>query len=330
MRVESEKADKTPGGLCQEVWILGQPFPYPSKPGETRLQKIPAAPREKTVEIKVVEIQWKGQPARLASMRDISELQRVEQLKAEIRERRRLDQLKDDLIGTVSHELRTQLTIVKGAIDNLREGIVGELAPKQADNIGLAFRNVNRLARMINNPLDLSRLESGSAKLNKKPTKLQPVIEEVLEGLRFSDNHSIALEKEFDADLPEVYADAEMIAQVVLNLVDNALRFARSRVVVRAHGKPDGAVIEVVDDGNGIAKDKLPSLFNKFVQINRSAGGGYKGTGLGLVICKEIMSLHGTHIDVSSVVGAGTSFSFKLSSAAPVPSAQAPKEAKRA
>jgi signal transduction histidine kinase len=114
---------------------------------------------------------------------------------------------------------------------------------------------------------------------------------------------------------------------VVTNLVDNALRFARSRVTVKATAQEDGALVEIVDDGPGIPSDKIGALFNKFVQINRTVGGGYKGTGLGLAICKEIMTLHGSKIDVESVLGAGTRFSFKLPRAE-VTSGK-PQEAKR-
>ena len=310
--------------------MVGKPFPLPLAAGETSLHKL-TQPRERTVEMKVVDIQWKGQTARLASVRDITELQRVEQLKAEIRERRRLDQLKDELIGTVSHELRTPLTIVKGAIDNLREGIAGELRGKQAEVVALAHRNVNRLAKMINNLLDLSRLESGGARIAKRPTDLKALVEEVLEGLRIADsNRAVTLDADFDPALPKALADPEMIAQVITNLADNALRFARSRVTVRARLQgPETVVVEVVDDGPGIPEDKVNALFNKFVQINRKTGGaGYKGTGLGLAICKEIMTLHSSKIEVQSVVGAGTRFSFALPVArdAAVPGPEARKK----
>jgi signal transduction histidine kinase/ActR/RegA family two-component response regulator len=311
--------------------MLGKPFPFPLASGETSLQKL-SAPRDRTVEMKVVDITWKGAPARLASVRDITELQRVEQLKAEIRERRRLDQLKDELIGTVSHELRTPLTIVKGAIDNLREGIAGELHGKQEEVVQLAHRNVNRLAKMINNLLDLSRLESGSARVSKRPTDPGALINEVLEGFPMTEERRVELVTDAPPGLPKVHADPEMLAQVITNLVDNALRFARSRVTVRAQAVEGGQVLfEIVDDGPGIPEDKLPTLFNKFVQINRKAGGGYKGTGLGLAICKEIMQLHGSKIEVTSMVGAGTRFSFSLptEAAAATPASGAPGQGAR-
>jgi signal transduction histidine kinase len=292
--------------------LLGHPFPFPAESGKTAVNKVRAGQKEASIEMKVVEIQWQGREARLASLRDITELQRVEQLKAEIRERRRLDQLKDELIGTVSHELRTPLTIIKGAIDNLREGIAGPLAQRQSEIVTIAARNIDRLAKMINNLLDLSRLESGSSRLNRRPVDLRAVISEIATGLKLADAVRVELRAELPAELPSVDGDPEMLGQVVTNLLDNALRYARGRVVVSAAREGAEVRVDVVDDGPGIPEDKVGSLFNKFVQINRTAGRGYKGTGLGLAICKEILTLHGGRIEVASVVGAGTRFSFRL------------------
>ena len=234
--------------------------------------------------------------------------------------------MKDELVGTVSHELRTPLTIVKGAIDNLREGICGPVEGKQKEVVELAHRNVERLARMINNLLDLSRLESGSARANKKPTDLSGVAKEVLDGFGYADTRGIKIDSRLDG-VPPVEADAEMMAQVITNLLDNAVRFARARVAVNVTPEGGSVRVEVVDDGPGIPEDKIKDLFNKFTQLNRKAGGGYKGTGLGLAICKEIMTLHGTKIDVASVVGAGTRFSFALpvTKAAPKKRQEAPR-----
>ena len=178
----------------------------------------------------------------------------------------------------------------------------------------LAHRNVDRLAKMINNLLDLSRLESGAARLSRRELDLRSLAEEVVQGLRLADTKGVALETDFPQTLPLVQADPEMIAQVITNLTDNALRFARSRVTVRLRSDEGSVRVEIIDDGPGIPAEKIDALFGKFVQLERRSGEGYKGTGLGLAICKEIMRLHGSSIEVSSVVGAGTQFSFRLPS----------------
>ncbi|MBI4374975.1 MAG: response regulator, partial [Elusimicrobia bacterium] len=278
--------------------FIGRPFQFPALAGETKLLKLAA---DRTAEMRVTEIEWKGAPARLASIRDISGLQKVEQLRAEIKERRRLDELKDKLLGTVSHELRTPLTIIKGAIDNLYEGLAGPLQGRQGELIGIAHRNLARLSKMINNLLDLSRLESGMARITRRAFSPEALVSQALEDFQStSKNRKIRLEAELSPNLPDVYADPELISEVLVNLVDNALRFAKSSVGISARVSGERVVISIVDDGEGIPADKIGDLFNKFVQINRSAGGGYKGTGLGLAICKEIMDLHGETITVES------------------------------
>ena len=307
--------------------LVGKPFRFDAAPGQTTQQLLTGPQGERTVELVVTEIQWRGDKAMLAALHDITELQRVEQLKAEIRERRRLDQLKDQLIGTVSHELRTPLTIVKGAIDNLREGIVGELKPKQTEVVQLAHRNIARLAKMINNLLDLSRLESGQAKAHRRRLAVEPFLRELAGDFELkAKEKGLRLELDAAPGLPDVSADPELIAEVFVNLLDNALRYAKSRVTLRARLSLEapgrGVAFDVDDDGPGIPADKVNDLFNKFVQINRKMGGsGYKGTGLGLAICKEIVGLHQSKISIHSVPGLGTRFTFSLAQFETAPNA---------
>ncbi len=315
-------AEKLLGRKAQE--LREQPLGFPLSAGMTRQHRLKGPAGETILEIRVGEVQWRGKPALLAVLRDITELQRVEQLRAEVKERRRLDQLKDELIGTVSHELRTPLTIIKGAVDNLREGILGSLAPRQGEVVELAHRNLIRLTKMINNLLDLSRLESGQARARRRKADPAVMIEEVVSDFEARPQaRRVELRKELGQGLPPVFADPEMIAEVLVNLLDNALRFAKSRVVVSAAaqggaGGPRSVVFSVADDGPGIPPDKVQDLFNKFVQINRAVGGsGYKGTGLGLAISKDIMDLHDSRITVDSVPGLGCRFSFALPEFAP-------------
>lgn len=288
-----------------EKLLGGRPKAFPLAEGQQRLG-------DRLVEVRFSEIQWRGRSSKLAVVRDITEIQRLEQLRAEISERRRLDQLKDDLIGTVSHELRTPLTIVKGAVDNLKEGIAGPLQPKQSQIVALAHRNVARLARMINNLLDLSRLEAKGAAARKRPMDIGALLLDVAEGGEYKER-KLEIATQVPERLPEVLADSEMIAQVLNNLFDNAVRFAKSRIMLRARELPEGVLIEVFDDGPGIPPDRIKDMFNKFVQVNRAVGGGgYKGTGLGLAISKEIMNLHGGKIGVDSSPGRETRFWFTV------------------
>jgi len=244
----------------------------------------------------------------------MDQLVRMEQLKAEVRERRRMDQLKDDLLNSVSHELRTPLTIVKGTIDNLREGLAGALPPAAKKMVELSYRNILRLSKLINNMLDLSRLESGKAKMNRSAMDVAALIrEEVQEFGLYARQKGVIIEENLATNLPVIQADADMIAQVLSNLLDNAVRHASKRVTVGTDAARDGVHVVVSDDGEGIPRDKMKDLFNKFVQVQREqGGGGYKGTGLGLSICKEIIALHKGDIWVDSAPGHGAEFHFTL------------------
>jgi PAS domain S-box-containing protein len=245
--------------------------------------------------------------------RDITELRKLEALKAEVKQRRELAALKDEFIGSVSHELRTPLALVMTAVDSLRKGLAGELAPKQRDVAELCNRNILRLSRMINNLLDISRLESGTAQSRLVRVDLKDLLADLEANYRMMGRvTSVRLEIDAPGDLPDVRADPEMLMQVLDILLDNAERFAVSLIRVKAARADGGVRLEVVDDGPGVPPDRIGLLFNKFAQVSRSIGGGYKGTGLGLAICKEILVLHGSTIAVDRAPGGGARFYFAL------------------
>ena len=250
-----------------------------------------------------------------AIMRDVTEIKRIQALTGEIEERRRMDQLKDQLLGVVSHELRTPITIVQTALFNLTEQAPGPLNAAQSRMLELATKNAQRLARMIENLLDLSRLESGKSKINRRRLDLADLLRGTVEDFpRALVKPGVTISLDLPADLPSVDADADMAAQVLVNLVENACRFARRKVVVRARAeelapKPGAVRVSVLDDGPGIPAQAQGELFSKFYQVDRpKGGGGYKGTGLGLAICREIMALHGGRIWVESAEGRGAAF----------------------
>ena len=239
----------------------------------------------------------------------------------DITDRKKMEQMKDEFLGVVSHELRTPITIVQTALGSLSDKLAGPLTRDQDRIVGLAHSNTGRLARIVNNILDLSRLESGRAKLELRRLDLKSLVEEVLGSTPVpSSPGAVKLETSIPDALPAVRADADMVSQVLHNLLDNALRYARSRVTLAARadvlesgdGRP-GVRLSVADDGPGIAPEGLDGLFSKFHQVNRPAGGGgYKGTGLGLAICREIIGLHGGRIWIESEPGRGAAFHFIL------------------
>lgn len=258
---------------------------------------------------------------RVWQFRDITDIRKCAALTAEIQHRRELDALKDAFIGTVSHELRTPLTIVRTAVDSLRTGLAGPLTPAQQELADVCQRNALRLTKMINNLLDISRLESGKAKVSLQRFDLRSLIRDMEASFRLLPRgKEITFRVDAPDDLPEVRSDPDLISEVFYNLLDNAARYAESEVNVRlrrargvASGQEvDGVLVDIEDDGPGIPREKLCLLFNKFTQVGRTEGGGYKGTGLGLAICREILRMHGCEIGVDSQPGKGTRFRFFL------------------
>ena len=251
--------------------------------------------------------------------RDITELRKLESLRAEVRQKQALANLKDEFLGTVSHEMRTPLAIVMTAIDSLRRGLAGELTDKQQEVADLCQRNILRLHKMISNLLDISRLEAGTARARMNKTDMRELLADFQANLRLTGRgKDVKIEIDVAESLPDVRADPDMIAQVLDVLIDNAERFAASsaRVTARpARGVADGREVpgvrvDVSDDGPGIPLDRMDLLFSKFTQVARGVGGGYKGTGLGLAICKEILALHGSSIAVDRTSTRGARFHF--------------------
>ena len=299
--------------------LVGRLFEHDAEPGRAIELAISAGPdRRLSAEMRVAEIEWRGYPARLASIRDVTELKKLEEVRAEVRERTRMDQMKDQLLSTVAHELRTPLSIIKAVVGTLRDHLAGPLSADQEELIASADRNINRLTRLLNNFLDLSRLESRRARVNRRAVDPLELIREVTEGVRMANRgRNVVFLYDLPESAPNVHVDADMIAQVLGNLLDNALRYARARVLVRVARTPEAVEVSVVDDGPGIPPDKFSDLFNKFVQLDRPRGGsGYKGTGLGLAISREIIGINDGKIWAENASGRGACFRFTLPIAA--------------
>ena len=236
-----------------------------------------------------------------------------------------LEQLKENFIGTVSHELRTPLTVIGAGISNLKDGIVGPISEKQAEVLEISNRNVKYLGKLIDNLLDISRLQSGRTKIDKKEVDLKHLIHEVIESFQQADKKAGALiEEEIATKLPPLECDPDLIEQVLTNLLSNAIQYAKKSIMVKvevtkgADGTcADGALsfiqTSVSNDGPGIAPESLSKLFNKFVQLDReNHKNSYKGTGLGLAISKEIIEEHHGKIWVESPGKKGVAFYFTL------------------
>jgi signal transduction histidine kinase len=224
-----------------------------------------------------------------------------------------LDRLKSDMVSTVSHELKTPLTSVQMAVHLLLEEVVGPLTPKQVELLLAARQDADRILAMIDDLLDLTRIEQGRVKLDLQPVSAGELLGGAAARMRpQAEDAGIALEAEVDGPDLFVMVDRDRIGHVFDNLIVNAIqhtpRGGSIRLSARSDG--DGVRVDVRDTGQGIAREHLPRLFERFYRIPGSSRAG--GAGLGLAIVREIITAHGGRIDVASQAGKGTTFTFSL------------------
>ena len=227
-----------------------------------------------------------------------------------------VDRMKTELISNVSHELRTPLASIRGVIDNLLDGIVGEFTKEQKEYLQMADADSKRLGSLIKDLLDLSRLESGKIEMHIAETDLNMLIEQSIAGVKTQAyEKNISIFNKCPHDIPKLFIDPDKIMQVFVNLFTNAIKFTGNggRINVAAETLPDEQVkISVTDTGIGLTKEDAALLFQRFQQVGREYGPGAKGFGLGLSICKNIIQLHHGKIWVESEPGKGSNFSFIL------------------
>jgi signal transduction histidine kinase len=230
------------------------------------------------------------------------------------KELKKLDQLKSDFVSTVSHELRTPLSIIKEGVSLVLDGVPGQVNEKQQKILDISKFNIDRLARIIDSLLDISKIEAGKVELKRSLVSIADIVKQVASSFEMkAKEKGIALKIDVEKSKGMVYADPDRMAQVVTNLIGNAMKFTSSGYVeASCEDKKDMVVCSIKDTGCGISKDDLPKIFNKFQQFGRLAGAGEKGTGLGLSIAKGIMDMHDGSISVESELQKGSSFTFAL------------------
>ncbi|MGZ3954916.1 MAG: PAS domain S-box protein, partial [Flavisolibacter sp.] len=301
-------------GKKEELW--GEMFGFPLVADEMVEIDIFRKNAEKGVaEMRAREIEWESKPAYLVSIRDVTETKETEQLKAAMDERRRIDKVKDDFISTVSHELRTPLTTIKEFTSIISDEIPGKLTKEQKEYLDIIKGNVDRLARLINDILDISKIESGRIGLARAVLDINKLAEDVISTLRpEADKKHIALKSLFHTPLPDVYIDPDKIVQVFTNLIENAIKFTpeNGEITVEIKDKKKHIECSIADTGRGISPENLKKLFVRFQQFDRIHGPGAKGTGLGLAITKELIKLHNGTIWAKSKLDKGTKFIFTI------------------
>ena len=268
------------------------------------------------IELAISAVKIKSKWNAIGILRDVTERKKAEKsLKENNRKLKELDKLKSSFISTVSHELRTPLTPISEGVSIVADGSAGDVNKKQAHFLDIAQRNIERLARLINELLDISRIEAGRLKMDKKSIDLKKTIGKVAD--TFSINakkKGIKLIKECDIEDCTVYADEDKIVQVFTNLINNSLKFTdKGSITIKCEDKGKYMQISIIDTGKGIPKDKLKAVFDKFQQLGRKAGPGSGGTGLGLAITQGLVKAHNGRIWAESDgEGKGTKFIFIL------------------
>ncbi len=230
----------------------------------------------------------------------------------DLTELRSLQTMRRELVGNVSHELRTPLAAIKAMVETLQNGAVSDIEVA-TDFLSRIDAEVDKMTHMVGELTELSRIETGQARLNLELTDInQLVIEATIRLMPQAGRQQVALLTKLYPELPLVGIDREQIQQVILNLAHNAIKFtpAGGRITVSTEIQQDSVIISIVDTGIGISKEDLPHVFERFYKADKARSGG--GTGLGLAIARHIIQAHGGSIQVSSQEGEGSTFSFRL------------------
>jgi two-component system phosphate regulon sensor histidine kinase PhoR len=302
-------------GLSQED-LVGKPFAW-AMPNEEVLEALRASRQDGRRETRLVEhpnrqylrvittpIIGGGEWAALAVFHDLSDVRRVEQVRR-------------DFVANVSHELRTPLASIKSVIETLEGGALDDSAVAR-DFLSRADAEVDRLVQMVEELLELSRIESGEVPLAQEPVQIAAVVADAVERLRpQAERQGLSLTLEAAPDLPPVMGDAERLERVVVDLIHNAVKFtpAGGSVHVWAGLSDGGVTVRVSDTGVGVAPEDLPRIFERFYKGSRARGGG--GTGLGLAVVKHVVEAHGGTVSVESEPGRGSTFSFSIPASSP-------------
>jgi len=245
--------------------------------------------------------------------------QRQQEDERELTERSALDTLKDEFVSTVSHELRTPLTSIRGALGLLSSGVFGNLDAKSQNLLRIALTNTDRLIRLINDLLDLQRMDSGVAVLQVRRCSLPDLLNqasETMSALADAGQVKLLVAPAAKVALSSVFfdADPDRILQVLTNLLSNAIKFSPqgSTVAIEVETPPDELIFRVVDQGRGIPEDQLESIFERFKQVNHPDARAIGGTGLGLAICRSIIQQHGGSIWAKRNLIKGASICVRL------------------
>ncbi|WP_440953664.1 PAS domain-containing sensor histidine kinase [Methanococcoides sp. FTZ1] len=226
-----------------------------------------------------------------------------------------LDRMKDEFLSNVSHELKTPLTCIEGYSQILSDESLGSVNDQQKKSVDTIIRNSERLRRLVDSLLYISKMQAGSIEYSFGPVRIAEITDHVVaDMLPRIQEKELTIEKKVPADLPSINGDKDKLTDLLVYLVDNSIKFtpAGGRITVTAREEKEKLHITVEDTGIGIPKDLIPNLFQRFYQIDASTRRKYGGTGIGLYISKSIVDAHNGKIRIESEEGAGTTVHVEL------------------
>ncbi|HEX2716567.1 MAG TPA: ATP-binding protein [Gemmatimonadaceae bacterium] len=312
--------------------LIGEDFGHPLVPGaSTEIEVVHRAGSTTVAEVRVVEIEWDGVPARLISLRDITDRREADARARELAreqtarlEAEAASQAKSDFLATMSHELRTPLNAILGYAELLDLGISGSLSAQQRQQLRRITVSGKHLLGLVNEVLDLARVEAGRLNVRHEPFDVGRVLEAALVVVApLAEERGLTLRAPGDAARGiRPVGDEDRVRQVVVNLLSNAIKFTEPggsvALGVEETDSPDGAAhvrgggswvaISVTDTGIGIAREQLDTIFAPFVQAQGGHTRDHDGSGLGLTISRRLARLMGGDLTVKSAVGKGSTF----------------------
>ncbi|MFL5606293.1 MAG: sensor histidine kinase [Gemmatimonadaceae bacterium] len=339
IRFANPAAERLFGRSAKE--LVGQEFGYPLSSTEaTEIQIVRRGDRVIVAELRLVDAAWEDEPAMLVSLRDVTDRKQAEERERQLERERRAraeaeaaNQAKSEFLAVMSHELRTPLNAVLGYAELLDLGVVGSLTPEQRQQVGRITASGRHLLGLVNEILDLAKVEAGRLSVALAPTNVAEVVEAAIV-LAQPQAESRGLTLHAPPDVPrnlQLLGDRDRVLQVLANLLSNAVKFTEPGGHIRVevaevdhpreshhlHGDAPWTVIRVHDTGIGIAPEQLDAIFSPFVQAEAGHTRQRDGTGLGLTISRRLARLMRGEVTVDSLPGAGSVFSLWLHSAAP-------------
>jgi signal transduction histidine kinase len=252
-------------------------------------------------ELCVSDTEWNGQKAYLISIQDITE-------------RKKLEYHKEEFVRNISHELRTPMTSIRESLALIYDGSLGAVLPEQQKYLSLSIQNIDRLKRMIDDLLDIAKLEAKKLELHRQWIDIVPLIQKIASTYGpHARTKGLKLKLRLDFKSLNMYLDADRITQIFYNLLNNAFKFTdHGEITIQATQTNDHLICSVSDTGKGMVQEDTEVIFDKFKQLSNSGCSTMHGTGLGLAITKELIELHGGSIRVKSERNLGTRLIFTL------------------